>query len=102
MDLQSIAKPSPIFSYDDLLTVLETVSDGIAVTDGDGKFLLLNEAYGKLMGSDRKEILGTNVKELVDKKYISKSVTLQVLEHKSVQSIIQSVKKTKKETINEL
>jgi len=99
MDLQSIAKPSPIFSYDDLLTVLETVSDGIAVTDGDGKFLLLNEAYGKLMGSDRKEILGTNVKELVDKKYISKSVTLQVLEHKSVQSIIQSVKKTKKELL---
>jgi PAS domain S-box-containing protein len=47
--------------------VLDTLSDGIYLTDKDGTTLKVNSMYERLSGLDRDQLLGRNVRELVEK-----------------------------------
>ncbi|MDR5658443.1 sigma 54-interacting transcriptional regulator [Serpentinicella sp. ANB-PHB4] len=59
--------------------ILESSYDGIYITDGQGYTLKLNKAYERISGIKREEILGRNMKELVQEGYLSESVSLLVL-----------------------
>jgi len=47
-------------------TIVETVTDGIYVVDGDGYFTLVNDAYCEMVGYDRDELLGSHGSQVVD------------------------------------
>ncbi|UPV75636.1 PAS domain S-box protein [Halorussus limi] len=40
-------------------TIVQTVNDGIFVTNEDNRFILVNDAYTELVGYDREEIIGS-------------------------------------------
>ncbi len=48
-------------------TIVETVSDGIYVVDGDGYFQMVNEAYAKMLGYSREELLGSHTSLVAEK-----------------------------------
>lgn len=68
-----------------LEAIIQTSYDGIYITDGEANTLLVNNSYERITGLKSEHVLGHNMAELVEKKVISKSVTLMVL--KSRQSI---------------
>lgn len=59
--------------------LIESLPDTFFVTDGEGKIILVNEAYEKLSMIDRKSILGRNMREYRGD-VISDSATLMVLQ----------------------
>lgn len=72
-----------------LKEIIDSSSDEIYVTDGQGNTLIVNKAYEKNSGISRKKVLGKNVKELEKEGYFRPSVTLMVLEKKKQVSIFQ-------------
>ena len=67
----------------ELDAIIESSHDGIYLTDGAGTTLRLNEAFEKLTGFPRNELLGRNVEDLVNEKgVVSVSVSAHVLQEK--------------------
>ena len=81
---------------DKTLEIFEAFYDGIYITDKYATTLYLNSSYEKITGLSKEDILGENMRELVQKNIISKSATLKVLESKSTVTINQRFKTGKK------
>jgi PAS domain S-box-containing protein len=62
--------------------ILEASFDGILVTDGKGKVLMLNKAYERLTGLSATEMLGGNMRDFLNPQYMPNSVALMVLDEK--------------------
>ena len=80
-----------------LKAIINYSGDGIFVTDGKGKTLMANPAYEKISGIMRHEVEGKNVYDLVENKFYTRSIVLEVLEKKTVVSAISYVPRIKKE-----
>ena len=52
------------------------------ITDGQGNVLRLNKAYEQITGIKADEIIGKNMKKLVEENYYDQSVTLLVMRDK--------------------
>jgi len=63
-----------------LYQVIENSYDGIYITDGDANTIFLNKSYEKITGMKRSDMIGKNMRYLVENKYLSQSGTLLVLE----------------------
>lgn len=72
-----------------LIEIIESVYDGIFITDGNAVVKLMNRSYEKISGLSRDELLGKSMKELVSKGLISNSVSLLVIENKKPMTIEQ-------------
>lgn len=92
--------PSELDSSKELLKELEAIIrssyDGMFITDGDGVVLRLNDAYERITGIKASEIMGKNMRNLVDEGYFDESVTLHVIEKRTTITINQTVKKDRK------
>jgi len=64
---------------DYLEAILENFHDGIYITDKDANTVYINHSYEVISGLLKSEMLGKNMKDLVDKRMVSKSGTLEVL-----------------------
>jgi PAS domain S-box-containing protein len=51
-------------------TLVETVNDGVYTVDTDGHFTMVNEAYAKMTGYTREELLGTHVSTVADEETV--------------------------------
>lgn len=71
----------------ELNTIIESIYDGIYVTDGYGKTLRVNSSWAKITGLKPEYVLGKTVKELEEKGYVSKFVTPMVIKNKKPMSI---------------
>lgn len=60
--------------------IIESSYDGIYVTDGQANTIMVNSAYENMTGIKRSEIIGRNMRDLVQEGFINQSVTLKVLE----------------------
>lgn len=67
---------------------LKSSSDGILISDNDGNIVYVNEAYEKTSGLKKEDIVGLNLRTLLEQKIINKAVSLSVLETKKRESII--------------
>ncbi len=76
--------------------VIESSYDGIYITDGKANTLRINKSYERITGMKREEMLGQNMRDLVDRGYISQSVSLMVLETGKIATIQQDFKTGKK------
>ncbi|WP_078428645.1 sigma-54 interaction domain-containing protein [Alkalihalobacterium alkalinitrilicum] len=73
-------------------SIIESSYDGIYVADGNGDGIIVNEAYKRITGVHEDELLGRNLKDVVNKGIISESVTLRVFKEKKPTTIVQIVK----------
>ena len=67
----------------------ENFGDEIFVTDGEGVVLFLNPAAVKVIGKPITEIVGRNVRELVDEGFFKPSVTVEVIRQGRQVNLIQ-------------
>jgi len=84
------------FRYQEVLREVEAIIDssydGIYVTDGEANTIRVNKAYENITGIKAQEVLGRNMRDLVDEGYFSESVTLKVLEEKKTVTLSQILK----------
>lgn len=71
-----------------LLGAIESSSDGVLISDHEGKITYVNPAYESTTGLKRKDILNRNLRELVKEKIINKSASLAVLKNGEPISLI--------------
>ncbi|PCR90388.1 PAS domain S-box protein [Natrinema ejinorense] len=58
-------------------TIVETANDGIYTVNEDGRFTMVNDAYTKLTGYSREELLGSHVSLVVDEETIERAASLE-------------------------
>ena len=75
-----------------LYQIIENSYDGMYITDGEANTLFLNKSYEKITGMKRNDMIGKNMRYLVENKYLSQSGTLLVLESKKNVTIEQKFK----------
>lgn len=90
-ELEAISKELSVVQElcQELDAVIESSYDGIAVTDGEGNILKVNQAYARLTGINVQDVLGKNTAELIKEGVISDSATLQPLKERKPVSIMQ-------------
>jgi PAS domain S-box-containing protein len=72
--------------------IIESVSDGIYITDGNGDTLRINSSYEKITGIKSEDVIGRNMKDLVEEGIFSESVTFKVLEKREPVSVMHEIK----------
>ncbi|RVU54311.1 PAS domain S-box protein [Anaerosphaera multitolerans] len=65
-----------------LYKLIEKISEGIYITDGNANTIFVNEAYEYISGTNRDLFLGKNMHEVVKEGLIDKSATLDVIKYK--------------------
>ncbi len=87
-------------SYQKLTRQLETIisasSDGIWVCDGKGVIVSINAASETLNGIRAREVIGRNIRQLLDRSIFDQSVTAKVLASGRQETIVQHIEKTKR------
>ena len=76
----------------ELEAIIEFSFDGIYVTDGQARTIRVNDAYERITGIKREEVMGRTMNELVAEGYFNESVTLKVLEIRRPTSLVQKIK----------
>ncbi len=72
--------------------IFENSYDGIYITDGEGKTLRINQAYERITGLKIDNLLGRNMKEIVENGFLDESVTFKIKESKVPMTIAQKLK----------
>lgn len=78
-----------------LKEILEGSFDGILVTDGKGNVLLVNRSYVRNTGLTKEELLGHNVRELINPVWMKNSVALLAIEQRHPVSMRHSTRNGK-------
>lgn len=102
-DISELEKMSKELNYvkelnDELDAIVESSFDGLFITDGKGKILRYNKAFGQLTGIDAHEYIGLSVEDIRRDGIISEPVTFRVLEKKRSITVVQR-SKTGKHTL---
>ena len=79
----------------ELEAIFESSCDGLYITDGDANTIRVNSAYERITGLSRKNLIGYNMRELIEQHIFDHSVTIEVLKKKEHISIIQKIKDDK-------
>lgn len=76
----------------ELDAIIESSYDGLYITNGQSKTLRINQAYERITGIRKAEVLGKRTDELVSNGFFEPSVTLEVLKEKRPITIMQHIK----------
>lgn len=78
--ISEISKSVDIVHF--LTMIVEKSHDGICITDGEAKKLYVNQAYEKITGLKKEELIGKSMKDLQNSGIISESIALKVIKAK--------------------
>jgi len=85
-----------MLSYQELSRELDAIiassGDGLWISDANGTILRINAASERLNKLRATDVVGRNIKELVDEGYIDVSVTLKVLKSRKRENILQNTR----------
>lgn len=81
----------PLAFENELEVIIDSVQDGIYITDEKGFTLRINKAYSELTGITKKEVIGKHVSELLSDGYFDSSVSIKVMQNKQPVSILQHI-----------
>jgi len=81
---------------DELDKVIQASFDGICETDAHGNVLIVNDAYVRITGMSREELIGKDMQRMVRDGYYDHSVALMVIEQGKPVTIEQRLKSGKK------
>jgi PAS domain S-box-containing protein len=76
----------------ELDTIIDSSNDGLWICDGTGVVKRVNPASEKMIGLPAAEVVGRHMSELVEKKLVDRSVTLEVLKSREKVSLIQKTR----------
>ncbi|OOM74165.1 sigma 54-interacting transcriptional regulator [Clostridium sp. BL-8] len=76
----------------ELDSIIECSYDGIYITDGEANTIKINNAYERITGLKKAEVMGRNMKDLEKEGVISQSATLLVLKNRETTTIQQEFK----------
>ena len=82
-----------------LRSILDSVSDGIWICDGEGVILDINAASERLNSVRAADYIGKSVRCIVEQRMVDRSATLDVLETRRQASLIQHITKTGKQLL---
>ncbi|MBW1780936.1 MAG: sigma 54-interacting transcriptional regulator [Deltaproteobacteria bacterium] len=71
--------------------IIESSYDGLYITDGEANTLRVNQAYERISGLKREDLIGRNMKDLVQEGVLDRSVTLEVLRLREPVTIMQDI-----------
>jgi len=77
-------------------TVIDSSYDGLWICDHEGKVVRINKAAEKLNNVRAEEVIGRNMREIVQEGIMDKSVTLEVLKRRTTVTMIQQVRGDRK------
>jgi len=80
-----------------LETILNASSESIWVCDGTGKVISINRAAEKLLHITSHDVVGKNIRSLEKKDFFDHSATLKVLKTRKTVTILQNIKKPRKQ-----
>jgi len=75
--------------------IIEGSFDGILVTDGEGTVLLVNQAYVRHTDIQKQELLGRNLRELINPVWMKNSVALLAIEQRQPVSMHHTTRNNK-------
>lgn len=81
-----------LFSKDTYMMMLENSFDGFYITDGNADTIYINRSYMNITGLKREEVMGRNMRDLVQEGTISRSGTLIVLQSGKAVTLQQTFK----------
>jgi PAS domain S-box-containing protein len=81
---------------EELRTIIHSIYAGIYLADGEGKTLMVNSIYETMSGIPARELVGKNLKDLVNEGYFTESASLVVIQTKSPATVIYTCKTGKK------
>jgi PAS domain S-box-containing protein/TyrR family helix-turn-helix protein len=77
-------------------SIIESSFDGLWISDSEGRVLRINKASEKINEVKASDVVGRNVRDLINEGFYDKSVTLEVLEKKTTVTLLQKVRSGKK------
>jgi PAS domain S-box-containing protein len=77
---------------EELDAIIESSYDGLYITDGESRTVRVNQAYERITGIKKKEVLGKRTADLVSNGLFKPSVTLEVMKKKRPITIMQQIK----------
>jgi len=82
-------------SMAEMQEIIEGSFDGILVTDGEGNVLLVNQSYVRHTDIQKEELLGHNVRELINPVWMKNSVALLAIEQQKPVSMHHTTRNNK-------
>ena len=82
-----------------LFTILNSIYDGLYITDGQANTILINRAYEEVSGLRREDVLGKSMQEIVATGMIDRSGSLGVLKTRKPVTLEQTFRTGKQELI---
>lgn len=82
-----------------LLAILNSIYDGLYITDGNANTILINQAYEEVSGLRRENVLGKNMREIIHTGLIDRSGSLYVLESRRPVTLEQTFRTGKRALI---
>lgn len=79
----SSASSTNDLTYDEMLAVIQQSYDGILVTDSNAEVVLVNDAYFRITGLNKEDVVGKNFREFMHKRPYKKAACIDVLEKKT-------------------
>ncbi|OIJ09334.1 hypothetical protein BKP35_16820 [Anaerobacillus arseniciselenatis] len=73
------------------LKILNSLHDGVYITDQHGFTVFVNRAYERITGLNANEFIGVHMNEIINKGYISKSISLEVIKQKKPVTMMQKI-----------
>lgn len=67
------------FDEEPMRSLLDALHDGVYITDANGITVTINQAYERITGIQREEVVGFHMADLVKAGFISKSASLEVI-----------------------
>ncbi len=83
----------------DAFAIGDAIADGICLTDKEGVVLAVNKVYLELTGLKEKDILGKNIRALIEKGYTKRVVSLMTLEQKKTVTILSTISTNNKKVL---
>ncbi|MFS0785082.1 sigma 54-interacting transcriptional regulator [Shouchella sp. 1P09AA] len=80
--------------------VMDSLYDGVYVTDGTGVTLKVNQAYERITGIPAQTIIGMHMRDMEKAGYISNSISLEVLKQKKVVTRMQRLASGRKAMVS--
>lgn len=72
--------------------IINSLYDGIYITDCSGYTIDINDAYERITGIRREELIGRHMKELIELGYFESSASLKVLERHQSFTIVDNIR----------
>jgi PAS domain S-box-containing protein len=91
LDQYSKLLENPVF-----IEIINSLYDGVYITDGDGITVFVNKAYERMTGIKAEQLVGYHMRDLISLGYISKSASIQVIKEKRPVTLMQTIQNGRK------